>query len=514
VVVNPVGIRVGWLCVALWCASCALDRTPEFARTSRQPVVGYVPARTISDRPTEDQFGPNPTPIIPDAGATQGGLQCNGVFCPFTAAPIEPCCTTAADVERGSARELDKCGLDFTGAGGSFFASACWQRDQPGVLDESCPPVALQPGFEEPGCCTDQGRCGAMNTGNALGCHYELDGSRAECGQEEIDDEVECEPLGVFGVRTEFDVAWGGRSGGLAALTDDGRNRIVIHLKVEIDELTADMEVKGTVQPCGVELPPFYSTTLCESYQPIFGAQIWESANLQKIALKGRYQCLNPGCFLTLDAQTSLIGIDLLNPEAPWPTPTQTPTIECALGLGVECFPDHDADMLPGLTIEVRTGGFAPPQPGCNGDYTYEGAPLSSSPAAIVDGVRRTDRILLGTRTKLGGAGIISEDCNSGVGSGVAEFVQSRGWGCLVEEGTANWGGAPAGPDEPCTAPEAAFMDENLPIYHVLPTGGVPDPMLDVANREPSLGPQFSLVRVGAPGEQVSCAQVREAAYP
>ncbi len=37
--VNPVGIRVGWLCAALSCASCSLDRTPEFAQTSRQPVI-------------------------------------------------------------------------------------------------------------------------------------------------------------------------------------------------------------------------------------------------------------------------------------------------------------------------------------------------------------------------------------------------------------------------------------------------------------------------------------------
>ena len=62
----------------------------------------------------------------------------------------------------------------------------------------------------------------------------------------------------MFGVRSEFDVAWGGRSGGLAALTDDGRDRIVIHLKVEIDELDANNEIRGTVQPCGVQLPPFY----------------------------------------------------------------------------------------------------------------------------------------------------------------------------------------------------------------------------------------------------------------
>lgn len=514
-VVDPRGIRIGWLCAVMSCVSCSIDRSPEFASSARiQPVAGYVPPRTVDDRPTESQFGPNPTPIIPNAQPQTGGLQCSGTDCAYTVLPIQPCCTTDGDVERGSARAPNRCGLDFSDVGDDFFATACWQRDQLGVLDEGCPSVLMQSGIEEPGCCTEQGRCGAMNTGHALGCHYELEGSRAECGGADIVDEVMCEPLGVFGVRSEVDVSWGGRSGGLAALTDDGRNKIVIHLKVVIESLANGMEVRGSVQPCGVQLPPFYSTTLCESYQPIFPTEIWESANLPKIPLAGHYQCLHPGCFLTLEPQTSLLGIDLENPEAPWPSPQQTPTIACALGSGVDCFPDHDADSLPGMTIEILSQGMAPLSNMTCAGYTYEGAPLSSSPAAIVDGVRRTDRILLGTRTKLGGAGVIAEDCNSGVGSGVAEFVQSRGWGCLVQAGTANWGGMEAGPNEACMAAEAAFMDENLPIYNVLRVGNAPDPALNVPDRAPSEGPKFSLVRVGGPGESVSCAEIRDAAYP
>jgi hypothetical protein len=515
VVVNPRGIRIGWLCAVLSCASCSIDRTPEFAATSRiQPVAGRVPVRTVDDRPSETDFGPNPTPIIPNSQPQTGGLRCGGKDCPFTVLPVQPCCTSVADVDRGAAREADRCGLDFSDANQDFFATACWQRDQLGVPDDSCPTMAVQSGVEEPGCCTEQGQCGALNTGHALGCHYQLDGPRAECGGSDIVEELECEPLGVFGVRTEVDVFWGGRSGGLAALTDAGRDKIVIHLKVVIDSLANGMEVRGSVQPCGVQLPPFYSTTLCESYQPIFPHAIWESPNLAKIPLAGNYQCLHPGCILTLEPQTSLLGIDLENSESPWPTPQQTPRIECALGTGVDCFPDHDADSLPGMTIEILTQGMAPLSSVSCPEYTFEGAPLSSSPAAIIDGVRRADRILLGTRTKLGGAGVIGADCNGGVGPGVAEFVQSRGWGCLVQEGTANWGGVAAGPDEACMAAEAAFMDENLPIYNVLRAGQAPDPMLSVPDHAPSEGPKFSLVRVGAPGESVTCAEIRDAAYP
>ena len=128
--------------------------------------------------------------------------------------------------------------------------------------------------------------------------------------------------------------------------------------------------------------------------------------------------------------------------------------------------------------------------------------------------MRRADRILLGTRTKLGGAGKIAADCNSGVGEGFAEFVQSRAWGCLAQPGSANPGEPAAGANDPCQATEAMFMDENLPIYEILRLGESPGSNLDVKDRSPSKGPLMSLVRLGKPGESVSCEQVRNAAYP
>ena len=151
----------------------------------------------------------------------------------------------------------------------------------------------------------------------------------------------------------------------------------------------------------------------------------------------------------------------------------------------------------------------------CNGrPYLYKGAPLSASLGAIFGGVRRADRILLGTRTKLGGAGKIAADCNSGVGEGFAEFVQSRAWGCLAQPGSANPGEPAAGANDPCQATEAMFMDENLPIYEILRLGESPGSNLDVKDRSPSKGPLMSMVRLGKPGATVTCEQVRNAAYP
>ncbi len=495
-------------------AGCTIDRTPE---------LNVVRAGARAHVVTPDRAGAEPTmtsqevlndQIMSNQQATVGGLSCSGIFCPFTAEPLEPCCTTQADVAAGAARAVDVCGVDFS-ATGSEFAGACWQRDQSGVSDEECPTYSPQGGVSELGCCSDEGRCGSFNTGQGLGCHYSpLDGPGEECGAEGIDREIECETTGIFGVRAEVDVSWGGRSAGLAGLTDDGRDRIVIHLMQVIDEVRPDNSLVGRAIPCGVDLPAFYSSTLCESYKPIFPDEMWDSENMPTVPITGNYQCRNPGCILTIDAVTTLLGIELINPESPWPTSAQTGTLECATGLGAECFPDHDGDGLEGLTIELLTTGTAPPGTACNGMYTYEGAPLSASPAAIFDGVRRAAAVLLGTRVRLGGSGKIADDCTSGLGAGVAEFVQSRAWGCIVEEGTFDFGGQPAGPDEACEAAQAAFMDENLPIYHVLRLGEAPDAALNVTDSSVSEGPMFRIARLGEVGDGITCADVRGANYP
>jgi hypothetical protein len=511
VVFRIVSAAAVWL--LLFGFGCTLDTTPRLSDSARRSSLGSgIPKRTDM-KLDEGMFGPRATPILPVEPMTVGGLSCGGSACPFTAPPAEPCCTTPQDVARGAARAANRCGVDFSATSGAFFGNACWQRDQAGVLDARCAPLPLQPGASEPGCCTDEGRCGGRNTGQGLGCHYELDGERVQCGKEDVVPQVDCDPLGVFGIRAEVDMAWGGRSGGLVGLTDDGRAHMFVHLRVVIDSLVNGVELHGMVTPCNVELPAFYSTLLCESYKPIFPVEIWESASLPSIPVSGRYGCLHPGCLLTINPQTVLLGIDLMNPEAPWPTAEQTPKLTCSAGMGEQCFLDHDDDSLPGTTVRVKMDGTAPGD--CMGrPFLYKGAPLSASLGAIFGGVRRADRILLGTRTKLGGASKLSQDCNTGVGEGFAEFVQSRAWGCLAQPGSANPGEPPAGANEPCAAPEAMFMDENLPIYEILRLGEAPMSNLVVTDRSPSKGPLMSMVRLGKLGDPISCEQVRNAVYP
>jgi hypothetical protein len=57
-------------------------------------------------------------------------------------------------------------------------------------------------------------------------------------------------------------------------------------------------------------------------------------------------------------------------------------------------------------------------------------------------------------------------------------------------------------------------MDENLPQYKVLAKGERPPSALGIPDDSPSVGAVSSFVRLGAPGDTVSCEQVRQAAFP
>jgi hypothetical protein len=208
-----------------------------------------------------------------------------------------------------------------------------------------------------------------------------------------------------------------------------------------------------------------------------------------------------------------LLGIALANPESPWPTADDTPNLSCPAGKGAQCFPDDDGDGKPGVGVELAKSGSLPATGStCRSGYAKKGAPLSSSAAAIFDGVRRTDRLQIGVRMKVGGAVKIGDGCDAGDGSGIAQFVNSRGWGCLAQQGTLNFPyGRAAGPNDPCTSAEAGFMDANLPLYQILSVGEKPPTTLSVNDKSESTGPRMKLVRLGASDATVTCADVRAA---
>jgi hypothetical protein len=127
------------------------------------------PTADDDDEPTDDDVD-DPT----DAGSSAPTLppppepiSCGDVDCP--APPLgTPCCATAGDVRAGAALTKGACGVDLSALFGG--PSACVEFDQPGELDESCPPLEIPDAPPLPGCCTSQGFCGTFDSFIGLGC--------------------------------------------------------------------------------------------------------------------------------------------------------------------------------------------------------------------------------------------------------------------------------------------------------------------------------------------------------
>lgn len=324
-----------------------------------------------------------------------------------------------------------------------------------------------------------------------------------------IDTSVTCSATGIFAVRAEIDVIWGGRSGGLVELTDDGRGKLYNILRVNVAAVGNGLDFVGTAKLCGIELPTFYSTTLCEAYKPEFPGALFDASTMPTLALSGQYQCLHPGCAVQFAPTAGLFGIDLAAPDAPWPTPGTLKALTCSLGVGLDCYPDDDSDTQPGIGVKLRTSGATGVPCASGGEFQFQGAPLNANPAAIFGGVVRTDRIMLGVRSALGGTSVLGSDCARAEGKGVARFLESRAAGCMRQPGSFNPFSLPAGANDECKEDEASFMDENMPIYEILEEGQVP--RLQVKDMSPSPGTLFTVVRLGELGDDVSCAEVRDA---
>ena len=445
-------------------------------------------------------LGAEPAPPKPVA--------CGDQFCPISDAPVTTCCTAQTDIDQHSARTLNTCGVKLSALDEAQYGQGCWQRDQLGIIDPRCPGHGA-----EPGCCADDGLCGSSNPGNHLGCYHAKGTELRPCRQDTEPVGTVCDPRGSYALRVSVDAAWNGRPGGLAALTDDGRGIIQIYLLVRVDDVDSAGGLTTAARVCGVTLPAFYSSTLCEAYQASFPTSIWESPVLPVPSLSGKYECAADGCVMSMWPTTYLFGIRLDNPEAAWPTAQQTPYLRCPSLEGENCFPDDDVDGQPGISLDVQTEGTAPLMGACR-EYPYRGAPLSDSIAAIFGGIRRADRLHVGIRARVGGSVRFGTDCATASGSAVVEYVNSRAKGCHVQPGTfdlvTNTG--PAGYEEPCRADEASFIDLSMPVYQVLGAGEAPEMWRSPRDMSPSTGPTVSIVRF-APGTVPGCPDARAASF-
>jgi hypothetical protein len=345
------------------------------------------------------------------------------------------------------------------------------------------------------------------------------------------------EAEGWFAIKTVIDVWWQG-----TPVRDPGRGDIEVYLLGRLEEVCSDgSNGKGTIKACGTVLPPFTSDVACDAFQIEFPNELWESDKMPRYTTTGSTTAFEPGGLLTLNSALGLVGIDLMDSEQDtpggFPTAQETTSFGCdwedgSMHTGKECFPDHDGDGHPGVTIRLRTDGANYVGPYDTGkctsgaDYKYRGAPTSADITAGggAGGGVRAQYVRIGLRTKLGGAGEIGPDCMSGVGDSQANYLDSRAWECLVDPASLPEGDT-THPENKCIeGVEDVFVDENVPVYQVLAKDAVPgDSMVPAGwllagrdiDKAPSVGPRSALVRLGSLADtEPSCEMVRTAAYP
>ena len=353
------------------------------------------------------------------------------------------------------------------------------------------------------------GTGGGMSTGDGDGDGDTGNVPDLTCAtQDVLDGSCKAMAEGVYAIKTTIDVWW--QDDANPPLVDPGRGNIEVWLKGELTDVCDDGSGGvGVMQGCGTTLPVFKSDANCDAFQIEFPNELWDSDAMPTFTTTGSTTGFEPGDILSIATATGLVGIDLNDPDGTWPTPAETGTIGCAAGSGEVCFPDHDGDGNPGITVKMGKIGEEIPGILCGGfqlPFVHRGAPLDAVGALIDDGVK-ADTLFIGLRTRLGGAGAIGSDCASGSGDSTAEALDSRVWDCTKTDGTA------------CAPAESAFVDESAPDYNILNKDEAPPTSVTVPatqgggplDQTPSIGPVSELVRLGNIGESFDCAAVRAA---
>jgi len=332
-----------------------------------------------------------------------------------------------------------------------------------------------------------------------------------ECpGKMSLEGECKASGPGVYAMRVDIDVWWRDENNS-PTIYDPGRGTISVFFRTEVSNLCQDgSDGSAVVKACGDIIPPLLADANCGVIQIVFPDEMWDAPNMPLFKTTGTTTGFNVNDTLTVVKVAGLVGIDLPSSDAPWPTFMQSTTFACPGGTGEKCYPDHDGDGHPGITVKLKQDGAVPKQlyECAIAPWEYMTAPLSALGA--LDKGAGADETYIGLRTKIGGSGKIAAGCMSGAGSSDADGFESRLYGCKLKSGG------------PCDDTGALFVDTNLPQFHVLQATQVPPaewkhvrPEVDsLLNRTPSQGPKSSVVRMGDLGANVTCDQVRKAMYP
>jgi hypothetical protein len=343
---------------------------------------------------------------------------------------------------------------------------------------------------------------------------------------------------GVFAIKTVIDVWW--QDDIDPPLVDPGRGPLTVYLKGTLSDVCSDGSSGcGEMMGCGTILPTFVSWVNCTAYQITFPDELWDNPAMPKFYTTGSVDMFEPGGILNIAKATGLVGFAMDNAdEGAWPASINDVTcMGMAAGDPTSCFPDHDNDMLPGVSIVMGkvgenylpTGCYNLNTPDGTGPVKYQGAPLDALVSGLCDpatdpSCKRATNMSIGLRTRLGGGGAIAACDASGAahGSGAADadFLDSRVAGCKDQDGT------------PCTIEQVEFVDSSAPNYKILDMGMAPPNTVMASacdcpggctgeacpvDQTPSVGSRSAVVRLGDAGMNFTCADVRtavEAQYP
>ena len=310
---------------------------------------------------------------------------------------------------------------------------------------------------------------------------------------------------GVYALKTDIDVWWQDKRNQV----DSGRGKITVYMRADVSEPCEDgSNAKTVIKPCGTTLPAFSVPLICGAFQIEFPDELWDKPSMPSYTTTSSVSGFNAGDLLSVAPITTLLGMDIADPEGAWPLPAETGTFPCKAGKGTDCFKDDDGDKQPGITIRMGKLGQEYSPDGCAGGkpIVYMGAPVDVTGALDPKSVR-AEILYIGLRTRLGGSGEVSADCSAGVGDSSAENLDSRVIDCRLQT------------DEKCTVAQATYVDESAPAWNILKKGDKPPAdVLMMSDMKPidqtvSKGARSSMVRLGDSGGSFDCAAVRAADF-
>ncbi|HEX6240176.1 MAG TPA: hypothetical protein VFZ61_04765 [Polyangiales bacterium] len=251
-----------------------------------------------------------------------------------------------------------------------------------------------------------------------------------------------CTLDGSFAAEVNFAVQWKGTTlGGVIPVLAAGTGHLRIMVRIDAQQTGAQPSWKLTA--CGAVIPDFAASWLIgEVYSVEIPAKAWDQPTNPGWPLQWNLDCNGPGCGLRSAPFLATLG-------ARYQAPTDWPGASGPLSQIVSV--DHDSDMHPGITLRARG-----PREQNPAGKAYDLPPVSWNLGARATTIYTALQIA----TRIEGA---LDSCDAFKGTLHDGRVEARALGC-----TARKDGEPR--DEPCTTPQATFVDTNFPNWVV--TGG------------------------------------------